>query len=153
METVKDLIGKHPFFEGLRPDFLDLISGCGHNVKFDKGDYIFRQGDPSDHFYLLRHGRVALEIIVPDRDPLTVQTLDGGDVLGTSWLVPPYRRSWDARALQPIRAIALDAECLRTKCENDSDLGYSLMKLFVPALVDRLQSARLQVLNVYGTEE
>ena len=153
METVKDIIGKHPFFEGLSPKFLDLISGCGRNVKFEKGAYIFREGDTADYFYLLRHGRVALQISVPDRDPLTVQTLDAENILGLSWLVPPYRRSWDAKALQPTRAIALDADCLRGKCEANNDLGYNLMKKFVPALVERLDGARMQVLNVYGTED
>ena len=153
METVKDIIAKHPFFDGLEPQHVELIAGCGRNVKFEEGTYIFRQGDPSDYFYLLRHGRAALEITVPDRNPLTVQTLDGGDVLGASWLVPPYRRTWDAKALELVRAVALDATCLRGKCEADTGLGYNLMKKFVPALIERLEAARLQVLNVYGSED
>ena len=152
METVENIITKHPFFEGLKPQFLALIAGCGRNVKFDEGEYVFREGEVADYFFLLRHGRVALEITVPDREPLTVQTLDAGMVLGVSWLVPPYRQSWDAKVLELTRAVALDAECLRGKCEADPELGYSLMKKFVPAVVDRLHGARLQVLNVYGAD-
>ena len=68
-----------------------------------------------------------------------------------SWLIPPYRWTYDAQALELMRAIAMDADCLRGKCEADHDLGYDLMKRFVPVLVERLQATRLQMLDVYGT--
>ena len=71
-------------------------------------------------------------------------------VVGVSWLVPPYRWTYDAKALELTRAIAMDAGCLRAKCEQDHDLGYEVMKRFVPILVERLQATRLQILDVYG---
>jgi hypothetical protein len=80
-----------------------------------------------------------------------LQTLSAHDIVGVSWLIPPYRWAYDARAIELTRAIALDGACLRQKCEADHDLGYELMKRFVPILVQRLQASRLQMLDVYGT--
>jgi len=73
-----------------------------------------------------------------------------GEILGVSWVIPPYRWTYDARALDLLRAIAIDAACLRQKREADHDLGYEMMKRFLPILVQRLQATRLQILDVYG---
>jgi len=150
MESIERLIGSHPFFRDLDPAFIRFIAGCGRNVRFDAGPYLFREGDEADYFYLLRHGRVALEIAAPGRPALTIQTLHEGDIVGASWLVPPYRWSFDARALELTRAVALDAGCLRGKCAEDHELGYELMRRFVPVMLERLQATRLQLLDLYG---
>lgn len=144
-------IREHPFFAGLDEGFCELVCGCARNVRFEAGQYLFREGEPANEFYLLRHGRVALEVTAPGRGAITVQTVGGGEIVGVSWLIPPYRWTNDARALEPTRAISMDATCLRRKCEADHDLGYEMMKRFVPVLVQRLQATRLQVLDVYGT--
>jgi hypothetical protein len=81
---------------------------------------------------------------------MTFQTAGEGEMIGLSWLIPPYRWRYDAKALELVRAIALDATCLRNKCEADHHLGYELMKRFVPVMVDRLHTTRLQLLDVYG---
>lgn len=145
------IVREHPFFAGLDETFCDLVCGCAKNVRFEAGQYLFREGGPADQFYLLRHGRVALEVTAPGRGAVTFQTVTEGEVVGVSWLIPPYRWTYDARALDPVRAIAMDAACLRQKCEADHDLGYEMMKRFVPVLVQRLQATRLQILDVYGT--
>lgn len=151
MEGLERIIQQHPFFAGLDPAYTSLICGCASNVRFETGDYLFREGAPADRFYLLRHGRVAFQVTAPGRAALTFQTLGEGEVAGLSWLIPPYRWTFDARALEQVRAIALDAACLRDKCEADHDLGYEMMKRFMPVLVRRLQATRLQILDVYGT--
>ena len=79
---------------------------------------------PADEFYLIRHGRVALEMTAPGRAAVTFQTVPEGDMVGVSWLIPPYRWAYDARAVDLVRAIGIDAKCLRQKCESDHDLGY-----------------------------
>jgi hypothetical protein len=89
-------------------------------------------------------------VTTPGRGSITFQTVGVGEIVGVSWLVPPYRWTYDARALELTRAIAMDAGCLRGKCEQDHDLGYEVMKRFVPVLVERLQATRLQILDVYG---
>ncbi len=150
METLKPLLAEHPFFEGLEPRHLDLIVGCATNVRFDAGTFIFREGEEANAFYIIRHGQVALEIFVPQRGPITIETIGQGEVLGWSWLFPPYHWHFDARAVTLTRAIALDGKCLRTKCEEDHDLGYQLVKRFAHIIMQRLQATRLQLLDVYG---
>jgi CRP/FNR family cyclic AMP-dependent transcriptional regulator len=78
-------------------------------------------------------------------------TVNAGEIVGESWLVAPYRWIFDAQALELTRALSIDARCLREKCEEDHDLGYEMMKRFMAMLVQRLQAAQLQMLDVYGT--
>ena len=151
MESLDHIIKAHPFFAGLDPAFCNLICGCAKNVRFEAGEYLFHEGAAADQFYLVRHGRVAFQLTAPGRGVVAFQTLGEGEVAGVSWLIPPYRWSFDAKALELVRAIALDAACLRGKCEADHDLGYELMKRFMPVLIQRLQATRLQILDVYGT--
>ncbi len=148
---LEGIVRAHPFFEGLAEPFRDLVAGCASNMHFKAGAWLFREGAPADHIYLLREGRVALEMAAPGRGAVTFQTLSAGEVVGVSWLIPPYRWSYDARALEAVRAIALDAACLRRKCDADHDFGYAMMLRFVPVLVQRLQATRLQILDVYGS--
>jgi CRP-like cAMP-binding protein len=150
MQHLDEIIRQHPFFKDLEPSCCEMIAGCGQNVRFDAGQYLFREGGPADRFFLIRHGRVAFEITLPGREPARFLTLDEGEIAGVSWLVPPYRWNYDAKALELTRAIALDAKCLRGKCEADHHLGYELMKRFVPELVRRLHATRMQMLDVYG---
>ncbi len=150
MQTMKDLIAEHPFFRGLDPEHLDVIAGCAQNVRFQAGEFLFREGDEADRFFLIRHGRVALSTYIPERGAITIQTIGAGEVLGWSWLFPPYRWHFDARALEVTRAIAFDGKCLREKCQADPKLGYELMRRFASIMVDRLQATRLQLLDVYG---
>ncbi len=150
MQTLEPILVEHPFFKDLEPRYLQLIIGCASNVRFDSGQFIFREGEKANQFYLLRQGKVALEVFSPERGAITLQTLGEGEVLGWSWLFPPYRWHFDARVLEPLRAIAFDGECLRTKCEEDHDLGYELVKRVAHIVIQRLQATRLQLLDIYG---
>lgn len=149
METLEAILAQHPFFDRLEQCHLDLLVGCASNVRFDVGQFILREGEEANHFYLIRHGKVALEIFAGHRGPITVETLEDGDIVGWSWLFPPYRWRFDARAVEITRAIALDGKCLRTKSEQDHDLGYELLKRFARIMEERLQATRLQLLDVY----
>ncbi len=151
MEGLERIVKEHPFFAGMQNAFCDLVCGCAKNVRFEAGQYLFHEGEPADWFYLLRHGRVALQVTAPGRGAVTFQTMAEGDIVGLSWLIPPYRWTYDAKAIDLTRAIAMDASCLRQKCEADHDLGYEMMKRFMPVLIQRLQATRLQILDVYGT--
>ena len=150
MEGLERIITGHRFFNGLDPRFVALVVGCARNVRFEAAEYLFREGGAASEFYLVRHGRVALEMAAPGGASITFQTLGEGEVVGLSWFLPPYRWAYDARALELTRAISLDAVCLRAKLEQDHDLGYEVMRRFVPVLIERLQSTRLQILDVYG---
>ncbi|MBL6749582.1 MAG: cyclic nucleotide-binding domain-containing protein [Nevskia sp.] len=150
MERLDDLLAGHPFFAGMSPELRALIAGCARNHRFDAGQYLFRESGSADEFFVLRHGRVALELAQPGRAPVVFETLGEGEIVGASWLVPPYRWNYDARAATLVRAVGIDAACLRGKCEADHHLGYEMMKRFVPILVQRLHATQLQILDIYG---
>lgn len=150
MGTLETILTEHPFLKGMTPPYIELIARCATSVRFNKGDYIFREEDEADRFYLIRHGLVALDVYVPHRGPVTIDTIQEGEVLGWSWLFPPYRWHFDARALQLTRAVAFDGKCLRERCDEDVNLGYDLVKRFSLVIMQRLHSARLQLLDLYG---
>ena len=150
VQGIHSLLSEHPFFKDLDPSYLDLIAGCGKNVQFEKDQFIFREGEMANSFYMLRKGAVTLELHSPSRGSLPVETLHEGEVLGWSWLVHPYRWQFDARATESVRAISLDGRCLRGKCESDHELGYLLMKRVAEIFGKRLQATRIRLLDLYG---
>jgi CRP-like cAMP-binding protein len=152
IETLQPILAEHPFFRGMEEDLLQVLVGCARNVRFEKNKVIFREGEEANNFYLIRSGRVALQLFAGHRGPLVISTLEEGDILGWSWLSEPYRWKFTARVLEATRAISLDGKCLREKSEQDCHLGYELLKRFVHIIEDRLQATRLQLLNVYETK-
>jgi len=150
VKTIEGLLAEIPLLQGLDSSSLTLLAGCATNVGFDEGAVLFREGEPADVFYAIRHGTVALETFVPARGAVTIETLEAGEVLGWSWLFPPYRWHFDARALSSIRATAFDGACLRGKSEQDPALGFELVSRFAQVLIERLQWTRLRLLDVYG---
>lgn len=149
-ETFEKILAAHPFFRDLPEPYLAIVTGCVSNVKFDAGEFLFREGAPADRFYIIRHGRVAVQAFAPGRGALSIETIDEGEVVGWSWLFPPYTAHFDARALTLVRALSLDGACLRAKCEKDSGLGYQLTKRFAQVVVHRLEATRVQLLDLYG---
>lgn len=134
-----------PLFRGMTQAALELIAGCGSNVRFHQTEILFGEGDPADTFYVLRHGSVTIETLVPERGMVTIDTLGRGDVVGWSWLFPPYRWHFEARARSLVRATAFDAACLRAKCQSDPAFGYDLMSRFAQLLIDRLRQTQLRL--------
>jgi CRP-like cAMP-binding protein len=150
MRGIDALLEEAPMFAGMAPERRAQVAGCGSNRVFADGEYLLREGEPADTFFVLRQGDVALETYVPQLGPLRIETLHAGDVLGWSWIVPPHRTAFDARATGTVRSIAFDGRCLRGKFEQDNGLGYDLLTRFVTVMAERLQATRLQLLDVYG---
>ena len=150
MEDLKNILAEHSFFRGLNDETLALIVGCASNVRYDAGKEVLREGEEANQFYLLRTGKVSVELMTPNKGPVIIETLSEGDILGWSWLVPPYTWHFNAKAVELTRMIALDGKCLRTKCENDHHLGYELLKRFADIMIKRLEATRLQLLDIYG---
>ncbi len=150
MEAIESVLHDVRLFEALTQEELELIAGCGSNVRFRQGELLFRDGAAADTFYVIRHGSVALETFVPARGAVTIETIDAGEVVGWSWLFPPYRWHFDARAASLVRATGFDGACLRGKCEQDPQLGYDLMSRFAQVMIQRLQWTRMRLLDVYG---
>lgn len=153
IHDLSTLLADQPFFAGISDDDLDLIAGCAANAVYRPGEALFEEGQSADTFHLIRYGRVAIEVYAPNGGAVTIQTLGEGDVVGWSWLFPPYRWQHDARALELTRTLAFDGACLRGKCEDDPKLGFELMKRFSRVMTDRLNAARLQLLDVYGAPQ
>ncbi len=150
IEGLQKTLSSLPFFHGLASAHVELLAGCAKNAVFQAGDFLFREGAPADEFFVLRQGRVGLQIFPPTGGAITVETVDEDEVLGWSWLVPPYKAHFDARALTLVRALSLDGACLRAKCAADTALGYALLERFTPVIVQRLEATRLQLLDLYG---
>jgi len=152
MRTIDELVAESPVFEGLTSEQLELIAGCAQNVGFEAVERMFREGDPADTFFLVRKGRVGLSTHAPARGSVVIETLDPGEIVGWSWIFPPYVWHFDARAVDDVRAVAFDGACLRGKCESDNALGYELMRRFAGVMIDRLLHTRLRLLDLYGRD-
>ena len=152
MRSLQELLSEHPFFAGLDEATVSMLVGCARNVHFRPGEYLFREGEAADRLFVVRRGRVALDVHRPGHAGMVVDTVDEGGVVGWSWLVPPYRWFFDARAVHEVSAVAVDATCLREKCERDPALGYALMQRVAQVMYHRLQSARVRLLDLYGAE-
>lgn len=149
-DNLGPVIDAHPFFAGIAAPLRELLVGCAANERFEAGAMLFRSDDEAAKFYLLRAGTVAIEIDQPGRPAIVVETIGEGEVAGWSWMVPPYRMAFDARAVTLVRALSFDARCLRRKMEADHALGYEVLSRFLPVMAHRLAAARLQMLDLYG---
>ncbi len=148
MITIEAILKEHSFFKDLPLQYFDFIVGCASNAIFKKGEVILTEGTPADKFYIIRGGFVAIYIDQRPENP--IQTIHEGDILGWSWLIPPYRYRFSAQAVENTRVVVLDGKCLREKCEKNSDLGYELLKRLVTVFTQRLEAARLQLLDIYN---
>lgn len=150
LRGIDRLIQDAPAFAGLQPYQLKLVAGCAVNEHVRAGTLIAREGDAADRFFLIRAGQVALQLDVPGRGELTLQTMHAGEIVGWAWLFAPYRWQHDARATADCQLTAFDGACLRGKCETDHELGYALMGRFAASLAETLHATQLQLLDVYG---
>jgi len=148
MENLEPILRQHSFFKDLPEEYFNFILGCTSHVFFKAGEVMLKENTSADKFYLVRSGHVALYIAEPRE--ITIQTIGENDILGWSWLVPPYRYRFSAKALENSRLLALDGKCLREKCEKNADLGYELMKRLVKIFAERLEAARLQLIDIYN---
>ena len=153
MKELSKIIGEHRFFRDLSEEYLNLIAGCGEMAVFNKNEYLFKYGQPAEYFYLVRFGKVVLELNIPGREAFLFQTLQNDAIVGWSWLFDPYVYQFDVRAMEQTRVVRFDGVCLRGKCDQDVELGYTIMKRFSKVMVRRLAETRLQLIDVYGTRQ
>ena len=148
VKAVESVIAEHPFLRGLKPAHLRLLADSAMRMRYEANALIFREGDPANRFYLIEQGRVSLESPRIDEAPVAVQVIGPGEVLGWSWLFPPYYWHFDARALEPTTAIFFYGTRLREQCEQDHSFGYEMMKRMAQVVIDRLQATRKQLLPI-----
>ncbi len=150
MTAVATALGAHPFFADLTDEVVAAVALLTTPLDFERGQVVGREGEPARRFYALRSGRVALELHAIDQPPAIIETLQGGEIVGWSWLAPPYRWLFDAVAMEPVSTLAVDGARLRAEMDADPVLGYALTCRFLPVIVDRLQATRLRLLDLYG---
>jgi CRP-like cAMP-binding protein len=150
MDTAPDLLSGQPFLAGLSAEHLAALAAHAHAVRFPAGHRLFDEEGTADRFWLLREGRVALDTVVPGRGEVILETLGPGAVLGWSWLFPPHRWHFGATCVTATSAVELDGPGVLALCERQPDLGLPLVTRFMQVVVQRLQSTRLRLLDLYG---
>jgi CRP-like cAMP-binding protein len=149
---VDAFVASHPLFAGLPAGVTSEIAACCRTVAYGPDELLLVEGQPADTLFLVQRGRVAIEIHGADRGTLVVETVETGGAVGWSWLFPPYRWNFDARALGPVGAVAADATCLRAKMDADDEFGRLLVTRVAGVLLERLQATRLRLLDLYGAD-
>jgi CRP/FNR family transcriptional regulator, cyclic AMP receptor protein len=151
-EGLEELIRKHPFTRGMKEEHLKEMVQNGMLLQFNEGETIFREGDVANRFYLVESGSVVLEAPLKDHSVVPLQVIGAGDVLGWSWLFPPYYWHFNARATQPTRAIFFYGTRLRETCEEKPALGCDLMKRMIRIVIQRLQATRKHLVEAQVSE-
>jgi len=147
MKNLYETILSHGFFRGMKREHLAVLADGASEVKFKAGEVLFREGEPANKFYLIRSGKLIVETRETAKERILVQTLAAGDVLGWSWLFPPFVWHFQARATEPTEAVVLSGAHLLNVAERDHEFGYALMKRVAQVVIHRLQTTRKQLLR------
>jgi len=147
MQTNISFLETQPFLKGMSARQLELLAADSHPVEFRTGERILIEGGKANRFFLIVEGRVEVESTPLEGEAIPIQTLVAGDVLGWSWLFPPYYWQFDARASTPTKALCFYGTHLRNVCETNQDLGYELMKRISGILIKRLQVMRRKLVE------
>ncbi|WKX73641.1 Crp/Fnr family transcriptional regulator [Streptomyces sp. XD-27] len=135
---------------GLSGEHRDRLLALAHDASFPSGARLFEEGGRADRFWIVRTGSVTLDMRVPGRRPVVIETLGPGELVGWSWLFPPGGWHLGAEALSPVRAHEFDAAAVRQLCTDDTALGYELVLACAQAMGRRLQSARNRALDLHN---
>jgi len=148
IEPIATRVAFHPFLVGMNHTQLALLADCAMAVRFEPGQLIFREGELANRFYLIETGRVILESSARFGDPVVIDKVGAGDLLGWSWMFPPHVWHFTARAVERTNAIFFYGTILREYCERDHSLGYELFKRMSAVMIKRLQAAREKMLAI-----
>ncbi|MGO9899862.1 MAG: Crp/Fnr family transcriptional regulator [Solirubrobacteraceae bacterium] len=151
MQTKDELIAEASVFAGLKPEHLKMISSWARLIDLEPDQYVLREGERAQTFYIIRRGAIAIEVRGAGRAVLAVDTAHDGDIVGLSWLFAPYRLQFDARTTEPCSLVAIEGARLRDMCEDDHEFGYQLMRRFAAVVQQRLERTRTRLLDVYGS--
>jgi CRP/FNR family transcriptional regulator, cyclic AMP receptor protein len=150
-DAIRTYLEQLPFFAGLSSEQLNKLTSFATAARYNAQQRVFKSHTDADKFYIIRDGKVAVEVPAVEGEPLRVQVLGNGGILGWSWLIPPYRWSFDARALNASDIITVDGVKLREYCEQDHSLGYILIKRFAVLMAERLNASRVAAIAAHNT--
>lgn len=146
-DAIRTYFDQLPFVAGLTSQQLDTLASFSTAARYNAQQRVFKSHTDAEKFYIIRDGKVGVEIPAVAGEPLRLQTLGNGGVLGWSWLIPPYHWLFDARALVASDIIAVDGVKLREHLEQDHSLGYQLIKRFAVLMAERLNASRLAAIK------
>ena len=146
-QSTEDYLSTHTFFSGLDDSYRKFLSNSVTELQIKKGGVLFKQGDRADKFYLLRKGQVSVQVPALMGPSLEIQTLGEDQVLGWSWLIPPYRWIFLARAEEDSELLEFDGGAILARCEEDPKFGYELFKCFAALMSERLGAARQKMMD------
>jgi CRP-like cAMP-binding protein len=147
---IEQYLSTHTFFSGLSPEFISFLARCAIEQQIEPGHVLFRQGERARHFYLIRTGCIAVEIPAITGPTLQVQSLGPDQILGWSWLIPPYKWNFQARAEEYAAVLAFEGDAVRDRCEAESNFGYALLKRFAALMAERLEVARQRMMDQWN---
>ena len=149
LKSMKEVIATQPFFDGLEHQYLTLFAGCASHRSFNEGKFLLKENKQSTQFFIIKEGKVAVEVFAGNKGTIRIQTLAEGDLVGWSWLFPPYKNQFDVIALTTTRVIAFEGSCLQKKCKDDYRFGYEMLRRMTGVIIDRLRNTRLQLVDIY----
>jgi CRP-like cAMP-binding protein len=149
-QSIADYLAQHPFFNGMDDEYIEFLAGAAVESKIDEGDMLFRQGKPADRFYLLRSGEVSVQVPALVGPVLEIQRLGEGELLGWSWLIPPYMWNFQARVEADSTILEFDGPAVLAHCEEDPRFGFELLKRFAALMSERLGAARQKMMDEWN---
>src|SRR5579859_6170519 len=150
IEVTAAALATHPFLHGMSPQELAWLAGTARDVTFPARHRLFEDGGNANRFWLIQSGHVSLDLHIPGQGPVVIETIGMGELLGWSWLVPPYRWAFGAVAATALEAFEFDAPAVRERCANDPVLGYELNQRITRVLAKRLQGTRIRLIARSG---
>ena len=150
IEITTAVLAAHPFLRGMSADQLGVLAGTACDVTFSAKHRLFEDGGSANRFWLIRSGHVSLDLHIPGEGPVVNESIGMGELLGWSWLVPPYRWAFGAVAATALEAFEFDALAVRERCANDPVLGYELNQRITRVLAKRLQATRIRLIARSG---
>lgn len=153
METHESVLAALPLFKGLKPGQIQKIASCAEAAAYEAGQFLGREGEPAEWFWVVRQGRIALETHATGRGPLVLQTVSTDDVIGWSWLIPPHVLRFDIHAVTASRTLKIDGRKLRELCGRDHELGHALIERVAQVLVRRMEAMSMQLMDLYGVHD
>ena len=149
-QSIKDYLSTHAFFSGLDDEFIQYVTNSATELQLKKGDILFRQGEFADKFFILRKGGISVQVPALVGPPLEIQHLSEDQILGWSWLIPPFRWHFLARVEEDSDLLEFDGIALLAHCEEDPKFGYELFKHFAGLMSERLEVARQKMMDQWN---
>jgi len=148
--TIAETLSEQDFFSGLKPELIEFLAGCACKRQIQKNEVLFPHGQKADRFFLVLSGRITLEVAAIEGPPLELQSLGADEMLGWSWLIPPYKWTFQARAVEPTEVLEFDGRAVFERCEQEPEVGYELLKRFSALMSERLAFARRKMMEEWS---